>query len=111
MNAKFDKYTNQARVSTPIVQRNDHPDNTIPWWMRAVTCFSCKEVYYLAKGELDKYFITKVGKGFMQTICLLFKNGPTCMRFIETYSEILRMNFYDGVFEVNFVCQEVIPLC
>ena len=111
MNAKFDKYTGQARTATPLVQANDHAADTVPWWLRVISCFSCKETYWEVRHELDGYFLSKVGKGALQTICLLFHNGPTCMRYVETYGELLRMTIYRGVFDVDFLCQEVIPLC
>ena len=33
------------------------------------------------------------------------------MRFVETYSEVIIMNIYDGVLEAEFVCGQIIPLC
>ena len=65
----------------------------------------------MVRDEVDPHFVTKVTKGALQTGCLLFKNGPTCQRYIETYSEIIRFEFYRGILSEKFVCQEIVPLC
>jgi hypothetical protein len=105
MNAKFDLAVRNATTTSPVVRDNGHPSRSIPWWLRSITCNACHETYWLIRNDtIEPYFLSKVGKGFAQSICLLFKNGPTCMRWVETYGELLRGNMYSGVLDPEFVC-------
>ena len=66
LNKKFERSVqSKAKLSSPVVQDNSHSANTIPWWLRAITCITCQQTYKMVKDELDPHFLSKVTKGFL----------------------------------------------
>lgn len=92
----------------------------VPWYLNFLTCSTCSAGYGALESIVDMYFPmtkqhaliqSKVFKGALHFFCFWFNDGETCMRYLQTYHDLVSEYLFEGVLSQDFICTVVTHMC
>ena len=81
------------------------------WYFSILECSFCESLHHTVTQYLIGDDVIKAWKGALHVYCMFFHDARSCMRFVETYTELIAMDIFDGVLGRNFTCTEVFKVC
>jgi hypothetical protein len=81
------------------------------WYFSLLGCTVCESLHHTVTTYLIGVDVIKAWKGGLHVYCMFFHDARSCMRFVETYTELIAMDIFYGVLGRNFTCTEVFKVC
>jgi hypothetical protein len=79
----------------------------VPWYLSILSCSTCGDIYDALYNYIKGKDITKAWKGGMHVLCLFWHDERSCMRYVETYYNLIMSDIFKGPLGSNFTCTEV----
>ena len=90
----------------------DHPRVEVaPWWLSIIGCSTCESIYTTIFQYIKGKDIVKAWKGGLHVLCLFWHDEQSCMRYVETYHNLIMMDLFKGPLGRNFTCSAVFKVC
>ena len=80
---------------------------SVPWYLSIISCGTCGSIYDALYNYIKGKDVTKAWKGGMHMLCLFWHDERSCMRFVETYHNLIMSDIFKGPLGSNFTCSEV----